>query len=286
MSSSAALEVCSELAAFACVTLSIWDIAVPICWMPCACSLAAMAISATRTSAAATFSTICSSDSPTLPQHFEPRCVLAIAVSILSAVSLAAVALRWASERTSSATTAKPAPASPARAASTAALRARMFVWNAISSMFFTIFETSMLDVSIDCIAATISAIVCRPAWAAVRAWFANSFALTALSAVERIIAEISSSDALVSATDAPCSLQPDASVRLAVESWRELIAVWSAPCWIESEIASSVWFVRCVPARIAAATESNAARVIRTAFQPISPPARPASARRGGTSR
>ncbi len=36
---------------------------------------------------------------------------------------------------TSSATTAKPMPASPARAASTAALRARRFVWKAISSI-------------------------------------------------------------------------------------------------------------------------------------------------------
>ena len=50
-----------------------------------------------------------------------------------------------ASDRTSSATTAKPAPASPARAASTAALRARMFVWKAISSIFLTILATSAL---------------------------------------------------------------------------------------------------------------------------------------------
>ena len=40
-----------------------------------------------------------------------------------------------ASVRTSSATTEKPFPAVPARAASTAAFRARMLVWEAISSM-------------------------------------------------------------------------------------------------------------------------------------------------------
>ena len=51
------------------------------------------------------------------------------------AVSLAAWAERCARLRTSSATTAKPMPASPARAASTAALSARMLVWNAISSI-------------------------------------------------------------------------------------------------------------------------------------------------------
>ena len=79
--------------------------------------------------------------------------LLTIAASILSAVSLAAAALRWASDRTSSATTAKPAPASPARAASTAAFRARMFVWKAISSIFLTILATSALDESIAAIA-------------------------------------------------------------------------------------------------------------------------------------
>ena len=127
-SSSAADALSSALAALLCVILSICVIATPTCWIPCACSLAAVAISATRPSAAATFCTISSSDSPTLLQLMEPRLLLAIAASIFSAVSLAAAALRWASERTSSATTANPAPASPARAASTAALRARMLV--------------------------------------------------------------------------------------------------------------------------------------------------------------
>ena len=61
--------------------------------------------------------------------------------SIMSVVSFAAFALRAARLRTSSATTAKPLPCWPARAASTAALSARMFVWNAISSMTLMIFE-------------------------------------------------------------------------------------------------------------------------------------------------
>ncbi|CAB3744708.1 hypothetical protein LMG1231_06127 [Achromobacter denitrificans] len=50
-------------------------------------------------------------------------------------ISLAAAALRCASVRTSLATTAKPLPCSPARAASTAALSARMLVWNAMPSI-------------------------------------------------------------------------------------------------------------------------------------------------------
>jgi hypothetical protein len=43
---------------------------------------------------------------------------------------------------------------------------------------------------------------------------------------VALIIAEISSSDALVSVTDAPCSLHPVASDRLADDSCDELDAV------------------------------------------------------------
>src|SRR5882762_7344620 len=50
-------------------------------------------------------------------------------------ISRAASALRCARARTSPATTANPRPCSPARAASTAALSARMLVWNAIESM-------------------------------------------------------------------------------------------------------------------------------------------------------
>jgi len=49
--------------------------------------------------------------------------------------SLDALAVDWARERTSVATTANPLPLSPARAASTPALSASRFVWNATSSM-------------------------------------------------------------------------------------------------------------------------------------------------------
>ena len=99
-----------------------------ICSMPWDCSRAASAMSATRESVEVTLSAIWRSDAATLAELAEPWRLLAMAASILTAVSLAAAALRWASERTSSATTAKPAPASPARAASTAALRAKMLV--------------------------------------------------------------------------------------------------------------------------------------------------------------
>ena len=155
-SSSEALALSSALAALLWVTFSIWVIALLICSIPWDCSRAALAISPTRESVEEIFSAICFSDSLTLverPVPFrqlsEPRRLLAIAFSILLAVSLAAAALRWAKERTSSATTANPAPASPARAASTAAFRARILVWKAISSISLTILATSALETSI-----------------------------------------------------------------------------------------------------------------------------------------
>ena len=148
-----------------------------------------------------------------------------------------------------------------------------MLVWKAISSMFFTIFEISRLDVSIDFMATVMSSIVRRPVWAASRAWLAKSFAFSAFSAVARIIAEISSSEAPVSVTEAPCSLHPVASDRLAAESCDELDAVWSAPCCSDSEIPRRVLFVLSIPAWMALLIDSRAACVERTVLQPIRVP-------------
>lgn len=63
---------------------------------------------------------------------------------IREAVFLEAFADLFARLRTSPATAAKPLPASPARAASTAAFRARIFVWKAISSIVLLIFTISL----------------------------------------------------------------------------------------------------------------------------------------------
>ncbi len=70
---------------------------------------------------------------------------------------LAASALLLAKFLTSSATTANPFPAEPALAASTAALRASIFVWKAISSIVLIIFPISLEDSLICDIASTIS---------------------------------------------------------------------------------------------------------------------------------
>ena len=82
-------------------------------------------------------------------------------------VFCAARADLFASSRTSSATTAKPLPATPARAASTAAFKARILVWKAISSMVLMIFPISLEDWLI----LYISSIICS-----IRALLSSSF--------------------------------------------------------------------------------------------------------------
>ena len=79
---------------------------------------------------------------PASSTSFEPASTRSTDSPISSLISLAALALRWASVRTSPATTAKPRPCSPARAASTAALSARMLVWNAMPSITVMISAT------------------------------------------------------------------------------------------------------------------------------------------------
>src|SRR5947207_1274964 len=70
-------------------------------------------------------------------------CVSACTARMRAAMSLVALAARSASLRISSATTAKRTPDSPAPAASMAALSARRFVCDAISSIVSTISEIS-----------------------------------------------------------------------------------------------------------------------------------------------
>ena len=85
------------------------------------------------------------------------------ALAISSAVSLDAAAVLPAKLRTSSATTAKPFPALPARAASTAAFRARILVWKAISSIFLTICPISLEVEVISSIAVSMRSILRPP---------------------------------------------------------------------------------------------------------------------------
>ena len=82
-------------------------------------------------------------------------------------ISLAALALRCARLRTSPATTAKPRPCSPARAASTAALSARILVWNAMPSIVPMISLILLDDLWMSCIVLTTCSMTLPPRAAA-----------------------------------------------------------------------------------------------------------------------
>ncbi len=114
--------------------------------MPCACSILADEISVINVTAFWTDSVIVCIAEKTFSVTSAPLLTFICDCFSSSAVSFAARPLRCAKLRTSSATTAKPLPASPARAASTAALSANKFVWNATSSMVLIIFAVSSDD--------------------------------------------------------------------------------------------------------------------------------------------
>ena len=135
-------------------------------------------------------------------------------------VLLAASADFCARLRTSSATTAKPLPAEPALAASTAAFRARMFVWNAMSSMVFTICSISSEERSILCMAFTISSISSMPLLRAVSACPTSSAAVCVWSAILWRSFVISATEADSSCTEAACSVAPWESPCAPEETW------------------------------------------------------------------
>ena len=124
--------------------------------MASASSSAALAISWMDCSTSLELSTVLAKDSETFFTMSLPSRTESIECSMSSLVALAAWSDFEARLRTSSATTAKPLPAEPARAASTAAFRAKILVWNAISSMVAIILPISSEDFEILAIAATI----------------------------------------------------------------------------------------------------------------------------------
>ena len=141
-----------------------------------------------------------------------PSRIFAMAVSISSAVCLAASADLPARLLTSSATTAKPLPASPAREASTAAFSARIFVWNAMSSITLIILPISSDDRLISSIAASIFSIwrlLSSTFWAAVSRY---SVTFVTWAAVSRFFCAISCTEAESSSEELACSVLPWAS--------------------------------------------------------------------------
>ena len=128
----------------------------------------------------------------------EPEFTCSMESWISSAVSFAASALLAARLLTSSATTAKPLPASPALAASTAAFRARMLVWNAISSMVLIILEILEEDLLIPCIATVICFIWEFPFLTSLIAVTTSCAASFACCAFCLVFSAISSIDAVI----------------------------------------------------------------------------------------
>ena len=108
-----------------------------------------------------------------------------------------------------------------------------MLVWKAISSMPFTILATwpllhsiATIDSFISFMVRSISSIDWHPASTTSRASTASDLAFLAFSAVPRIILVISSSEALVSSTEAACWIAPDESEALDSETLRAAEAV------------------------------------------------------------
>src|SRR6185437_14730068 len=125
----------------------------------------------------------------------------------------------------------------PARAASTAAFSARMFVWNAISSITLMIFEILPLDSLISSIETTISP-SCPFAFLNICCDCSTSVAIEReLSVFFLDIELISSLDADVSSIDAACSDDPCANDWLEADTCDAALAICSAPS-VNSETA------------------------------------------------
>ena len=119
--------------------------------------------------------------------------------------------------RTSSATTAKPLPALPARAASTAAFRARMLVWKAMSSMVLTILwisaERSLILWMTSVMFRILSLLSTRPSLTSREIWLA----VCAPWAMRWTLSDTALMCPASTSTSAACSVEPwDSSTALA----------------------------------------------------------------------
>jgi len=189
-----------------------------------------MLISPTMCDTRRTLSTTSPMVAPACTTRRPPASTCATESSISALISLAAVAERWASERTSDATTAKPLPCSPARAASTAALSARILVWNAMPSitpMMSTMRrEASLMPCMVLTTCCTTSPLRAATPEASEASWLA----CCAFSAFCRTVEVSSSIAAAVSSSEpACCSVRAERS-RLPPAISAEAVAMVSAP--------------------------------------------------------
>src|SRR3990172_1562464 len=126
--------------------------------------------------------------------------------------------------------TAKPRPASPARAASTAAFKARRFVWKAISLMSLMIWDVPSADALILTMARVIASMAPLPSAAAAFARCASSSACCAAEAAWRVSADIVSSEEWLCSSELACSEAPDATACDELAIWLEALETCSGP--------------------------------------------------------
>ena len=99
--------------------------------------------------------------------------------------------------------------------------------------MLLTILATSLLERSMASMAVVISNMLRTPSCALPRVSEASCLACSAFLAVEWIMLETSSNDALVSSMAAACSLAPWASLWLASVNWLDAMRLCSVPSWM-----------------------------------------------------
>ena len=134
--------------------------------------------------------------------------------SIRATVALEASDVLLARLRTSAATTAKPLPSFPALAASTAAFRASILVWNAMSSIVFMILRIWTAFSLISAMAPTISCIF--RLLSSISRSVSRAISLTCFTLCVLLFTcpEISSEAAASSSTKEACSTAPSESSR------------------------------------------------------------------------
>ncbi len=202
-----------------------------------------------------TLDTISAMVVPALCTSSEPSATRCTESSIRLLISLAAAVERCASVRTSLATTAKPRPCSPARAASTAALSARMLVWNEMPSMTLMISAIFLDEDSIPLMVSTTLPAISPPCDATRAAPMASWLAWRALSAFCLTVEVSSSIEAAVSSRLAACcSVRCDRSWLPAAISPVAAPMLPAAP-WIRTTIRVSCSVVALASSRILANT-------------------------------
>ncbi len=183
---------------------------------------------------------------PACSTSLQPSLTLLTEVPMSCLISRAAVAERPAKLRTSLATTAKPRPCSPARAASTAALSAKMLVWNAMPSitpMMSAILRDDVLIASMVC---TTCDTTVPPRTATWDADSANWLAWRLLSVLRCTVWVSSCIEAVVcSSALAWCSVRADRSW-LPAAIWPLALATDWEPWRTLAMILPSDWFMSC----------------------------------------